>query len=166
MNIESFAGTWTLIGSTSINGEISFIDEEPDPNGVRNWLNGKGAALRDEVEPNSGLTLSIAANGSFTEQVEGDPNVYWFDSEGVLVSEVVPFGGFLKLQGENAYLQPSEIPSRATPDDEYNVVLRYDDGDTKICDCINLVGDTLIRTVNVVTDELYLDRVIIVYQKR
>ncbi|WP_221645468.1 hypothetical protein, partial [Nostoc sp. UCD120] len=59
-----------------------------------------------------------------------------------------------------------DLVSWAVPSDEVNKKkLRYDDGDTKIADSIEVQGEQLIRTISVVTDELYLDRVIIVYKK-
>ena len=165
MSMESIIGTWLLIGSVSINSEVSFVGEEADPNGVKDWLNGEGEELIEEIISTSGLTLKVGADGTFTETKDGDPKVYWFSDEGVLESEVVPFNGVVKTNGAGSFLQPEEIPSWATPTDEYGIVLRYDDGDTKISDQIYIAGENLVRTINVVTDELYLDRIVIVYKK-
>lgn len=165
MSIESTIGTWLLIGSVSINSEVSFVGEEPDPNGVKDWLNGEGKELIDKINATSGLTLNIGSDGTFTETKEGNPRVYWFSDEGVLESEVVPFNGVVKTNRAGSFLQPEEIPSWATPTDDYGVALRYDDGDTKISDHIYIAGENLVRTINVVTDELYLDRIVVVYKK-
>ncbi|MFK7804710.1 MAG: hypothetical protein AB8G95_23945 [Anaerolineae bacterium] len=164
-NSESITGTWTLVGSISINGEIAFVGNEPDPNGIEDWLAGAGKELLEEIASTSGLTLKINADGTFTETKDGDPDITWFDQEGVLMSDIVPFNGFVKTNELGSFLQPETIPSWATPADEYNVIPRYDDGDTVISDHIYLNAGSLVRTVNGVTDGLYLDRVVIVYTK-
>ncbi len=166
MNIELLVGTWLLTGSISLNSQIKFIDDEPDPNGVENWLNGNSNNLIAQVAATEGLTLTISSDGKFFEAITGTPKVYWFDFEGVLQSEVIPFNGHLSFYDSKAFLLLDEPISWAVPSDEVNKKkLRYDDGDTKIADSIELQGSQLIRTISVVTDELYLDRVIIVYKK-
>lgn len=50
MEIKSVVGRWELIGTTSVNGEIAFLGDEPDPNGVSNWLNGLGEDLEASVK--------------------------------------------------------------------------------------------------------------------
>lgn len=52
-SIESFVGTWQLIGSTSTKGELAVIDNKPDPNGVKNWLKGKGRELISQINSTS-----------------------------------------------------------------------------------------------------------------
>ncbi|WP_435234818.1 hypothetical protein ACR30L_13755 [Psychromonas sp. PT13] len=164
MNIDSIVGVWLLIGSVSINSEINFIGEEPDPKGVTDWLNDSGEELIDKIQATSGLTLSVSADRTFTEVKQGSPSIYWFSDEGVLESEVIPFNGVVKTNEYGAFLQPEDIPSWATPTNNYGVILRYDDGDTKISDHIYIREDKLVRTINVVTDELYLDRIVVVYE--
>ncbi|MEM9449908.1 MAG: hypothetical protein AAGA75_15390 [Cyanobacteria bacterium P01_E01_bin.6] len=164
MNLETLVGKWSLIGSISINSEISFVGGEPEPNGVKDWLNGSGRELVETMNATSGLTLELCSDSTFTETKYGNPAVYWFSDEGVLESEVVPFNGLVKANEFGFFLQPDEISSWATPTDKYGVILRYDDGDTKICDRLYLSEGKLIRTINVVTDELYLDRIVIVYK--
>jgi hypothetical protein len=166
MDIESLGGTWILIGSTAIAATIEFSEEEPNSSGVKDWLNGTAAELVDRIEPTAGLTLSIDLSNQFTEVRVGEPQVSWFSSEGVLENEVIPFNGFVKFYRKIAYLTATAAPKWAVPAKaKYGAILRYDDGDTKICDRIELMGDKLIRTVNVVTDELYLDRIAIVYAR-
>lgn len=166
MIIDNLVGTWILIGSISINSEIELIGGEHDPNEVEKWLVGKSYELINQVEPTQGLTLTIASDGRFEEEKTGHPQVYWFDRESVLLSEVTPFQGYLSFHETNIYLIPADLPSWAIPvDRESGMKLRYDDGDTKISDCIERQNERLIRTVSIVTDELYLDRVIIVYQR-
>lgn len=167
MSIEPFIGTWQLIGSVSTKGELAFIDNKPDPNGVKNWLKGKADELVNQINSTSGLTLTINQDGNFTEVVEGSPQVTWFSNEGVLESKVVPFNGKVKFQAGVAYLYPNEISDWAKPRGrKYGIVIRYNDGDTIIADNISLVDEKLVRTVNVVTDGMYFDRVAIVYAKQ
>ena len=78
----------------------------------------------------------------------------------------MPFGGVIKSNKHGTFIQPKEINSIGLPTEEYGAILRYDDGDTKICDRISLHEHNLIRTVNTVTDELYLDRTILVYKRQ
>ncbi|MDY6901727.1 MAG: hypothetical protein SWZ49_27155 [Cyanobacteriota bacterium] len=166
MSIESLVGTWQLIGSASTKGELAFIDNKPDPNGVKNWLKGEAGEIINQINSTSGLTLTINQNGTFTEEKEGNPEVNWFSSEGVLESKVVSFNGKVKFQADVAYLYPNEIPDWAKPRGrKYGIVLRYNDGDTIISDNISLIDEKLVRTVNVVTDGMYFDRVVIVYEK-
>jgi hypothetical protein len=168
MALESIQGEWRLVASGSVNSQIAFINgEEPDPNGVSDWLNGIDDTLLDTAKATSGLTLSIASDGTFAEHISGNPEVYWFDVEGVLQAEVSPFNGVIVGSDQEVYLRPINIAKWASPvERQYGrAVLRYDDGDTKISDRVRTLGDRLIRTVNVVTDELYLDRVLIVYER-
>ena len=167
MTFSAYVGRWALISSASINSEISFIGEDPDPNGVNDWLNGDAIDLVDGSDPTTGLLLQIEQDGSFSEQKTGNPKVYWFDSEGVLTNDVEPFDGRLQSNESNVFLRPSEIPSWAIPVEGKHgrAILRLDDGDTKISDRLDVIGDRLIRSVNVVTDELYLDRIVIVYSR-
>jgi hypothetical protein len=166
MNIELLIGTWLLTGSISLNSDIKFIGDEPDPNGVENWLNGNSNNLIAQVEATEANSLTISSDGKFFEERTGEPKVYWYDREGVLSSEVIPFNGHLSFYDSKAFLLVDDLVSWAVPSDEVNKKkLRYDDGDTKIADSIEVQGSQLIRTISVVTDELYLDRAIIVYKK-
>lgn len=166
MELTSLVGSWVLIGSVAINSEVTFIGEETDPNGVRDWLNGRADELVGQVETVKGLTLTIADNGTFTEVKTANPNITWYDQEGVLESEVEPFNGTVVLKGEGAFLVAKEIPNWAQPTvNDDGVALRYDDGDTMIAEWLERSDNRLVRTVNVVTDELYLDRIVMVYQQ-
>lgn len=168
MAYQSLEGEWQLVSSASITSEISFINEdEPDPNGVANWLNGFDDNLLESAKLSSGLVLTIKSDGSFTEVVTGKPEVHWFDVEGVLADEVTPFNGVITSNEKGSYLKPVVIATWAIPvEGRYGeCVLRYDDGDTKIADNLRLIDEHLIRTVNIVTDELYLDRVLVKYKR-
>ncbi len=158
-------GTWTLIAAAETDAEVDLIGEDSDPEGINDWLNGTDDGLVDEAEPTSGLTLAIAADGSFTERLTGTPDVAWYDEEGVLQDAAEPFDGRMVDTGAGGYLRPDEIASWAIPAEGRHgaAVLRYDDGDTKIADGVARRGDHLVRTVNIVTDELYLTRVVMLY---
>ncbi|WP_028102208.1 hypothetical protein [Pseudoduganella violaceinigra] len=166
-NFESIAGCWELVGSTTINSEIAFVDDEPDPDGIADWLNGVGDELEESLKSTSGMKLEVAPDGRFSEHLTGQPSVTWFDVEGVLCNSVVPFNGALRRNDEGIYLQPDDIPSWSEhlAANYGNAILRYDDGDTKISDFLRMKDGRLLRTVNVVTDELYTDRVLIAYAR-
>jgi hypothetical protein len=163
---QDLCGAWCLVGTVSTRSQIALINGQPDPRGIEQWLKGVDDRLIETATETSGLLLSISPEASFTEQLTGKPTVYWFDEEGVLAGEVSPFNGVVVQTQQGAYLKPAEIAKFGRPvEGRYgNVVLRYDDGDTKIADGLRRVGAQLIRTVNVVTDELYLDRVVVVYR--
>ncbi len=164
--INELIGRWTLSSAISTNDQIPVIENEPDPEGVSRWLNGTDVEVVKQSEPTSGLEFEITPDGRFTEQITGKANVMWFDAEGVL-TEVTPFGGTVVSNDQGVYLIPDDVPNDARPiDGRYGkAILRLDDGDTKICDGLCLLNDHLVRTVNVVTDELYLNRVVIVYTR-
>lgn len=166
MVIETFVGTWILIASSTLNSEISFTNGVPDPNGVRNWLNGSGKDLIEKAELASGLSLTILPDGSFIEEKNSETKVDWFDDEGVLNSDPYTYTGTLMSNTYGVFLEQSSDPRFATSTDKYGSFVRYDDGDTKISDSIARKEAVLIRTVNVVTDEAYLMRVIYIYKQK
>ncbi|MDG9669280.1 hypothetical protein ONV78_16175 [Hahella sp. CR1] len=165
MSIESLIGTWLLDGSISVSSDIAQEPGGEHDDRIKSGLRGSGEELVDRVAPASGLTLTIEESGFFTEEKEGEPQVKWFDTDGVLTPQVVPFSGVVKSHKSGVFLQADDIPSWAAPTNRYSVILRYDDGDTTISDQIYRVDDKLVRTVNVVTDEAYLDRTVIVYSR-
>jgi len=161
-------GEWHLAASTSVTAELEAVADEPDPQAVSGWLNGFDGGIAAAAPKTSGLVLTINAAGSFTERLTGKPGVQqWFDVEGMLADEVAPFDGSVVDTGQAAWLRPRGVPDFARPlEDRYGpAVLRYDDGDTRIADGLRIVGADLVRTVNVVTDEQYLDRIVLVYRR-
>ena len=58
------------------------------------------------------------------------------------------------------------LPSPDAMNRHGHALLRYDDGDTRISDGLRLQGTRLLRTMNVVTDELYTDRQLFAYERR
>jgi hypothetical protein len=162
-----FVGPWRLVGTAQAEGQASLIGDDSDPAEIDAWLNGDGADLIARLGPASGLALVLLDDGTFSERVTGAPALAWFDREGVLSDDVTPFDGMMIEAGQRAYLRPGEMPSWARPVEGRHgpAVLRYDDGDTKIADGLAIVGAQLLRTVNVVTDELYFTRVVMVYAR-
>jgi hypothetical protein len=169
MASDSLDGRWRATGTCSANSQIKIdLSGVPDPNGVADWLNGFDSGLARDARPTSGLILTIETTaGTFTERLTGDPLVEWFDAEGVLTQGVSPFDGTFISNAQGAYLCPQDVPKWAAPvAGRYGeAILRYDDGDTKIADSLRVVEGRLVRTVNVVTDELYLNRVVIIYER-
>ncbi|EAZ89793.1 hypothetical protein [Crocosphaera chwakensis] len=160
MDISVFVGKWVLIGSVFIKSELEFIGNQPDPNGVNNWLNNSTPQVLKKIESTEDLILIINPDGTFEEEKTGNPKVEWFDCEGVLCSEVKPFSGYINVSKSKFYLMADECPLWAKDEK-----LRYNDGDTKISDTIQISNEQLIRTVSVVTDDMYFDKVVLVYAK-
>ena len=161
--ITHFVGSWQLVGSTHINSQVKFYGNTPDPIGVSNWINGDSNELADEVSPTEGLVLTITENAKFSEDKTGNPKTIWYDLEGVQ-SDVEPFSGWVSLLRSKIYLMADGVPDWGnTPDAKK---LRYNDGDTKIADTVEVdrKKQRLIRCMNIVTDDLYLDRIILVYK--
>jgi hypothetical protein len=157
MNRDSINGTWILSGTFALNSEIPIIGDEPKPNGVEEWLEGNSLETLAQLTPADGLKLTISSDGTFTEERVGAPQITWYDSEGVLESNVNPFNGAIQEAEGKFYLIADDIEPTGN--------LRYDDGDTKIADSLTVIDGDLIRTVSVVTDELYLDRILLRYKK-
>ena len=169
---REICGEWHLAASTSVVSELdSPADDESgaDSDDVARWLNGGDGGIAAAAPETAGLLLTITHAGSFTERVTGRPGVdLWFDAGGMLTDGVSsPFDGSVVDNGQVAWLRPRGLPPFARPvQGRYApAVLRYDDGDTRIADGLRVVGADLVRTVNVVTDELYLDRVVLVYRR-
>ncbi len=162
----SIAGVWHLSAWLSANGQVPFVGDQPAANGVDNWLYGNSNELVAQTKPIQGLTLRINSDGSFTEERTEDLILPWFDREGVLDENVTPFSGVTKKEGEVSYLLLTSPVTWAIPTGAGRVGrIRYDDGDTIICDKLELLDRRLVRTTNVVTDELYLERVILIYER-
>lgn len=161
----SAVGVWLLTAATATNDEVD-LDGLPAEDQIDEWLYSTGYDLIDEAEPIAGLKLTIHADSTFTEEKTGLLNLPWYDREGVLDEAVTPFSGIVKIEGNVMYLHLDEPISWASPEDAIREVrVRYDDGDTIICDRIQIVSHQLVRTMSVGTDELYLDKVLLVYQK-
>lgn len=159
-------GVWVLSSFLTTSGEITFIGEEPEKGGVERWLYGNNSNQLNKARPITGLKLTIKADGSFSESRFGNPKFSWFNQEGVLDDKVTPFNGVLKMDGSRAYLHLAVPVAWANPTEAVRLNrVRYDDGDTIICDNIEVKSGYLIRTISVVTDEMYFDRTTLIYKK-
>lgn len=156
-SIESLVGTWVLVGTVSITDELPEVQAPHDF-----WFSQPEIAQIDSIKPESGLELTIDKSGQFTETRIGSPNVYWFHEEGYLSDEVEPFSRIIKYDGDNSYLFPSSVRLDFNKNDNR---LRVD-GDMEISERLDFIDGKLIRTVNVVTDAMYLDRVIMRYERK
>lgn len=166
MHNDQLAGTWSLTGAIAINGEIPFIGEEPKPGAIEEWLYDRSLEQLEQLKPMTGLKLTISNHKTFSEEKLSSLQIPWFDREGVLDNDVTPFGGILKFGESKAYLLLQESIAWATPQGTPAIDrLRYDDGDTKICDSLELYQRKLIRAIAVVTDELYLDKITLRYEQ-
>jgi hypothetical protein len=167
MNPELVA-TWTLVKSFSTTVEILFEAEFPDRDvseQIDDWLYGNSYNLRDDAKLTTGLTLKIDANGAFSEENIGNPQISWFDREGVLDDKVVTFSGIIKTEDRIGYLNLEQSEAKTISNTVPMARVRYDDGDTIICDKVEVIDKSLVRTISVVTDELYLDRTMLIYEK-
>jgi hypothetical protein len=162
-----FAGRWSLIGNAAVAAEVAFIDGRLHPDGVNDWLNEVETGLEEHIKANSGVDIEIATDGRYIERVLGQGQLRCFNAEGVL-TDAAPCVGKVVTTEQAGYLRPDEVPKWDLPKPgKYGkAVLRLDDGDIQIADCIRIQGIYLIRTTNVVTDGLRLDRTVFVYKKQ
>lgn len=169
---------WHLAGSLHREGETI---EERDPDRrepmLAAWLAGDDRHGSADAARASGLELVIGADGRFTERRTGDARIRWYDEGGVeTIAEAVPFDGYAVERGGHRYLRPALDPQamsvRLKRDERFpGIALRIDDGDTDdgdtlVADRIDRDGDRLLRTMSVVTDEAYLSRLTLVYQRQ
>ncbi len=162
--MNNFIGTWLLAGAFSENGQFEIIEDIEEYRRIYEaWLIAEDYTNLDKLFNVEGLQLIINENGTFTESKIGNPQVEWFDSEGISDADVTTFDGLYKIFDNRAFLTVEGLSDwqKYTDSDQ----IRLDDGDTKICDSLRIVGENLIRTVSVITDELYTTRVILSYQK-
>jgi hypothetical protein len=162
--MNNFIGNWFLAGTFSENGQFEIIEDiEEYRRNYEVWLIAEDYSNLDKLLSINGLQLTVNADGTFTESKTGNPQIDWFDADGVLDSQITPFDGRYKIFDNRAFLTVEDVSSWAISDDPDRI--RLDDGDTKICDSLRIVGENLIRTVSVITDELYTTRVLFKYQK-
>ncbi|NJN00069.1 MAG: hypothetical protein HC800_25630 [Phormidesmis sp. RL_2_1] len=150
-------GVWELSRYSHVVSEIW-----PDDDGTEMdaWLLGAHEPELNSGQEQRGLHLTVR-DGAFTETVK-DFAALMFDQEGVQVNDYQPMSGQIVQVNAIGFLMPfgTSALKGQTP---RGCFLRYDDGDTKVCDTIRLIGDRLVRQLSVVTDELYLDRMTLVY---
>ena len=162
MTEQSFLGVWNLAGSFTVGRQLD-IDPETDEGKTElsEWLYGDSYDNLDQFTEAAGLQLTVLNNATFTERKTADPEITWFDAEGVQDDDVVPFDGVYTVKDAKAYLTLAEPLDWAISSDRKRI--RYDDGDTVICDTLKLIDGNLIRTVSVTSEGIYLDRVVLKY---
>lgn len=164
MQKNDFTGIWYLNGSCNSFGQFEILDDIEEYRRIyEKWLRGEDYENLGNLTKAEGLLLEINADGTFTESKTGDPQIEWFDEEGISESRITPFNGIYKIFDERAFLT-LETPSTLSDTDDSERI-RYDDGDTKVCDSLRVIDEDLIRTVSVITDELYTTRVLMRYLK-
>src|SRR5262245_46298324 len=139
----SLAGTWQLCHWSAVwavefeGASDEFLYQDPaDP-----------LTQADDDGEVRGSALSVGANGAFSQAGECNRPVLTYDQDGVQVSGVAEFNGVLREEGGRHYLLTEAAGSAGTGR------LRYDDGDTRVCDSARVIGGRLVRTVCVITDE-------------
>lgn len=167
-----FTGRWDLAaanGDYDINvdyddGHLVLGDVRlPSDEFNRRWLAGEQLRADPAMTPLTGLTLTIAEDGTFTE--DGTAEVNWFDDEGVLESDARPFDGTLVTAAGGTFLIGEEGVQATVFAGADNLRLRIDDGDTAITDLVRVDGDQLLRRMSVVTDEMYPSRILLAYRR-
>lgn len=168
MKKNDFTGTWNLDGSFIEAGQMPELkDIRKYRQSYKEWL------LSDNYEPltklteASGLELTVNADGSFTERQTGTPNVAgWFNAEGIVVNKAEPFDGQYFVSGERAFLKYNSTDEFYWNKSAFaHKYFRFDDADTKICDSLLIVDSELIRTMLVLTDELWTTRIVFRYRQ-
>ncbi len=161
---KNLIGKWNLTGTHSETGEMKIIDDEAKyRSSYFKWLQSDDLSKLSEIEETSGLQLSINEDKTFTEEKTGNPEIEWFDFEGVLDNEMTPFDGELFSLGKRSFLHLGK--NKSSINQTNSPQIRYSDGDTIICDNIQIIDGDLIRIVSVLTDELYTNRTILRYEK-
>lgn len=170
MKVSDFVGTWTITSAHETEGEAFFpedFDDKTDENiDFLEWLNETPTLTKTRGDEVTGVTLIITEGGDFTETAEENTSLPCFDEEGVMEMTATPFDGELVEMNGAFFLRPKDLDEWVSPDDDrYEVVVRYDDGDTIVCDHIELQGDVLYRTVSVSTDLIYFNRIFYTYER-
>jgi hypothetical protein len=142
MLISAFAGKWKLIAWAKEKSENTFKDNRPSKSTVQIWLNSNNMELANNPSEGHGLVLEITSDGNFTENKTDEPDIDWYDEEGVLSNQVKPYNGKLIESDSGFYILPNNVPSFGSPKDEKSEAkLRYDDGDTKICEILEFLSN-------------------------
>lgn len=151
--MEAFAGTWHLCSWSAVwavefeGSADEFLYQDPvEP-----------LPRPDDAGEVRGPTLLISSDGRFSQAGVCDHPVLTYDEDGVQVSGVAEFGGVIREEAGRGYLLTGAVadPRR----------LRYDRGDTRVCDSARLEGGRLVRSICVITDECYGDRIVLVYDR-
>lgn len=165
--MNELEGEWELVGYQHRTDEIEYDDGDDGPRvtEIHAWLLGAEltSASLEAAPPRTGLQLAIQS-GAFRESVENFSELM-FDESGVQVNDYQPMSGQLAIINSVAFLVPEGVPDYAKPEPAEDMVVRYDDGDTLVCDSLRVVNGMLVRQTSVVTDEIYLERMLLVYRR-
>ncbi|WP_435016029.1 hypothetical protein TA3x_003588 [Tundrisphaera sp. TA3] len=165
---DDLPGEWTLDGYAFV--ESGDPIDPPGPAEIASWLLGVTGVGQPRLEARTGLELTIRLDGSYAERVAGGGDLMlWYDSEGVQTASPGPSEGIAQeIAGTAAVsLHPrGALPPRPDRSGGLRDVLRYDDGDTQVSDILQVAGGSLGRVISVVTDGLYLNRVVTRYRRR
>ena len=163
MSIALMNGEWQLQRYHHVVAEIPWGDEDDAACAVaiQAWLIGNSDEQIPDAVPRTGLIMKIQGKTFSEEVVEFDGLM--FDVCGIQVNNYVPMKGTVVDRDGQMVLDPEGVPDWATPNGKVDSVLRYDDGDTKCCDNLRLLNDKLVRQISVVTDQIYLERILLVY---
>jgi hypothetical protein len=163
--MDNFAGQWELVGAASAATSIGFVPPSFEVEFAQ--LSREALELVPKIEPTSGLSLKIMNSDRFMQVVSGHPNVTWYDVEGMLENQVIPFDGSCTMTDNRLYLIADQRPNWAISKDKTRQkFFRYDDGDTVVCDFVELIQGQLHRTVNVLTYSLYKSQILMVFERR
>lgn len=160
-----FSGRWALVSVASAEIDLELGTAEPSAEAVSADLNRSAFDLLPAVKRTDGLLLEILGSDRFTHTLIGNPKVLWFGADGVLEEGVVPFDGTCSATPARLYLLAADCPVWAQPQADRQNNFRYDDGDTLICDFVELIQGQLYRTVNVLTDGLYKSQTLMVFER-
>lgn len=163
--MSDFDGNWELTRYGSDTAEIAYDDTDDGPREteIRAWLIGNEVSMIGNSLPQTGLRITIEQN-RFEESVFRFDELM-FDVDGVQVNDYQPMSGNLSISERVAFMAPDESDKPASLDGTGAKAVRYDDGDTKVCDTLRLSGQMLVRQTSVVTDEIYLERMLLIYRR-
>ena len=165
--MKNYIGSWNLYGYKIIYKQLVEETTTLRKDKVKNWLLEEATFLDQDIKLVSGSRLIIKNNGFFEEESKERIKFHWYDDEGILQQYISPFSGNYYHHDSRLYLfSNKKLGNWQKSKEEWaKMKVRYDDGDTKICDFLKLNDNYLVRTVNAITDELYFDRLSILYKR-
>ncbi len=171
--MDDTIGTWALNAYRMVESEMVPTLPSEKRAAIGTFLVGDDFDCLDELELARGLQLRVLPSGRFEQTAEPAFDRTMIDFEGATTSLgspdfVVAFDGRLIRVGSRLYLHPDDAPARSTSEGRWveAQLLRYDDGDTVVCEWIEKRGTSLFRTASMVTDEAYLSRLTLRYERK
>ena len=163
--MSDFFSRWKLVATASAETKIPFVEPSFDAEFAQ--LSDSASDLRSDAVTTSGLTLEISVENGFKQTLTGKPKISWYHhTEGTLERKVTPFDGACVPHQNRLYIIPDDLPKRAIPKDAAKRdFFRYDDGDTIICDFVEILGNHLCRTVNAITDGKYKTHTLMLFER-